>query len=480
VKPRPLRDVALAVGGSLRGPGDAEVRGAAVDSRAVRSGDVFFALTGEHVDGHRYVGDALARGASGAVVRRGWSEGDDRPLIDVDRPESALLDLAAAARADLDAIVVGITGSTGKTCTKDFTAGVLVRRFDVVASRASFNNEVGLPLTVLEAAPHTEALVCEMGSRGPGHIRLLCRVARPTMGVVTNVGVAHMELFGSPEVLRDAKAELPEALPEEGVAVLNGDDPVVRTFADRTPAKRVVLFGATPDAHVRSGSVDLDRATGLATFELITPDGSAEVTLPAPGDQLVPDALAAAAVGWAASLPVDDIAAGLASASVSAGRMELTTVGGLRIVNDAYNANPTSVSAALKTARAMAGEGRCIAVLGYMAELGPIAAREHERVGELVARLGIDVVVVVGQEARLIGVAAKREGVEPDRVLQVADPGDAAEAVRRVARPGDLVLVKASRVERLERVVEALSRSGIEEGTDASSPASSHGRRASR
>jgi UDP-N-acetylmuramoyl-tripeptide--D-alanyl-D-alanine ligase len=289
------------------------------------------------------------------------------------------------------------------------------------------------------------------------------------VGVVTNVGVAHMELFGSPEVLRDAKAELPEALPEDGVAVLNTDDPVVRTFVRRTPARRVVLFGSAPEAMVRSGPVELDPATGLAAFDLITPDGSARLTLPAPGDQLVPDALAAAAVGWAAGLSVDDVARGISTATVSGGRMELVTVGGLRIVNDAYNANPTSMAAALKAARTMAGAGRCIAVLGEMAELGPIAAAEHERVGELAARLGVDIVIVVGEEARLIGVAAKREGVEPDQVLQVPDAAGAARAVRSIARPGDLVLVKASRVARLERVVEALVRSDVDAGTGAPS-----------
>jgi UDP-N-acetylmuramoyl-tripeptide--D-alanyl-D-alanine ligase len=457
MKPRPLAAVAKVVGGSVRGPEDGLVTGVAVDSRAVEPGDAFFALPGDRVDGHAYAGDALARGAAAAVVRRGWA-GVDGPLIEVDDPGAALLDLAADARTDLPGIVIGITGSTGKTCTKDLTASVLSQRFRVVASPASFNNEVGLPLTVLQAGSETEAVVCEMGSRGRGHIALLCRVARPDVGVVTNVGVAHMELFGSPEVLRDAKAELPEALPEDGVAVLNADDPVVRSFAERTPARRIVMFGNAPHAHVRAEAVQISRGSGVAEFDLVTPDGSARVRLPVPGEHMVPDALAAAAVGWALGVSVDASAEGLARAPMSGGRMETVETGGIRFVNDSYNANPASMAAALRAARWMAGDSRCIAVLGHMAELGPIAATEHERVGALVAELGVDILIVVGEDARPIAVGAQRDGMEPDRIRLCEDVTHAVETVQEVARPGDLVLVKASRVARLERIVEAFLR----------------------
>jgi UDP-N-acetylmuramoyl-tripeptide--D-alanyl-D-alanine ligase len=294
-----------------------------------------------------------------------------------------------------------------------------------------------------------------MGSRGPGHIRLLCEVATPTVGVVTNVGVAHMELFGSREALRDAKAELPEALPAGGVAVLNADDPVVRTFAGRTRA-RVVLFGTAQAADVSAESIDLHRGTGQAEFMLRTPDGSAPVLLSVPGEHMVANALAAAAVGWALGVPVESSAQALATAPVTGGRMQTAEAGGVRIVNDAYNANPTSTAAALRAIRWMAGSGRCIAVLGHMAELGPIADEEHERIGELVARLGIDVLVVVGANARLIGAAARREGVPPDAVMMCDDVVQATKTVLSIVRPGDLVLVKASRVARLERVADAL------------------------
>jgi UDP-N-acetylmuramoyl-tripeptide--D-alanyl-D-alanine ligase len=367
------------------------------------------------------------------------------------------MDLARDERSSLGALVVGVTGSTGKTCTKDFVAAVLGRRMRVVASPASFNNEVGLPLTILSASWDTEALVCEMGSRGPGHIRLLCDVARPQVGVVTNVGVAHMELFGSPDVLRDAKAELPEALPSEGAAILNADDPVVRSYASRTRAQAVTYGVADIEAQVRATDVSLDRTTGRAAFVLVTPAGRVAVSLPVPGEHMVPNALAAAAVGWHAGLDPEEIGRGLAAAEISAGRMEVfETPDGSRVVDDAYNANPASMAAALKAARWMAGDGRCIAVLGHMAELGPMSAGEHERAGELVARLGIEELITVGAGARLIAVGAEREGVEPERIHRSGDAEEAITQLRRILRPGDLVLIKASRVERLERVAEAL------------------------
>jgi UDP-N-acetylmuramoyl-tripeptide--D-alanyl-D-alanine ligase len=459
MRKRSLAEVARAIGGRVRPAeaGSAIVEGVCIDSRESGPGRLFVALPGDRSDGHAFVADALARGAAGALVAAGrLPEASVGPLVEVADPGRALLELARDERSALPATVIGITGSTGKTCTKDLTAAVLSERLRVVASEASFNNEVGLPLTILSATEATEAIVCEMGSRGPGHIRLLCEVAQPHIGVVTGVGVAHMELFGSPEVLRDAKAELPEWLPENGTAVLNADDRVVRRFSERTRAK-VLFFGASPDADVRAGHVTIQPHTGTASFDLATPTGVGPVSLSVPGEHMVSNALAAAAVGHALGLSVEEIARGLFTARVTSGRMEVFETGdGLRIINDAYNANPTSMAAALRSARWMAGDGRCIAVLGTMAELGSISAEEHERVGELLARLGIDVLIAVGEEARLTALGAEREGVEPERILLCDGVDQAVEAVRAMARPGDLVLVKASRAARLERVAEAL------------------------
>jgi UDP-N-acetylmuramoyl-tripeptide--D-alanyl-D-alanine ligase len=473
MRARSPQEVAAAVGGRLRGTargGSGSVlRRVVVDSRAVEPGDLFVALAGERADGHLFVSEAMARGAGAALVRRDAIVGLPglEPLIEVEDPARALLDLARDERNRSKARVVGITGSTGKTCTKDFAAAVLATRYRVVASPASFNNEIGLPLTMLSAGEDTEVLVCEMGSRGRGHIRMLCDVAKPDVGIVTNVGVAHMELFGSPEVLREAKAELPEALPPDGTAVLNADDPVVRSYADRTAAA-VFLFGFGSDASVRAEDVALDPITGRARFTLVMPGGASPAVLPVAGEHMVPDALAAAAGGLAVGVPLEDCARGLSRARISSGRMEVfETADGIRVVDDAYNANPTSVAAALKAARSMAASGRCLAVLGPMAELGAVAADEHDRVGELVVRLGIDALITVGADAEAIAIAAEREGLEAGRVHRCADVRGAAEAVRSLARPGDVVLIKASRVARLERIAEALRASADAVPSDA-------------
>ena len=458
---RPLGAVAMDVDGTFRASGGESriVRSVATDSRTVEPGSLFVALGGERQDGHRFVADAARRGAVGALVRSGAAVADADPagLVDVDDPGRALLDLARAERSALRAVVVGVTGSTGKTTTKDFIGAVLGRRYRTVASLASFNNEVGLPLTLLRADAETDVLVCEMGARGAGHIRALCAVARPSIGVVTNVGVAHMELFGSPEVLRAAKAELPEALPPDGWAVLNADDAVVRAYAGRTRAQ-TLLFGTSAEATVRAEDVSIDRRTGRATFDLVIGSDRSRVLLPVPGEHMVPNALAAAAVGSILDVGIGETADALGGAEMSAGRMQvLDGAAGVRIVDDAYNANPTSMGAALRAARWMAGDGRCIAVLGAMAELGPIEEDEHLRIGELVARLGIDELVTVGPGAELIAVGAGREGVEPDRIHRTSDGDEAVDVVRTLLRPGDVVLVKASRVARLERVARRLA-----------------------
>lgn len=282
MRPRSLAEVASAVGGTIARPedggeparrtgssGSTSVRGVAIDSRRVKEGDLFVALRGEHTDGHDFVVDAFAAGAAAAMVAAGRDLGGPGaaagpvggPLIRVRDPGRGLLDLAASERDGLDAVVIGITGSTGKTCTKDFTASALGTVLRTVGSPASFNNEIGLPLTVLSAAENTQALVLEMGARGLGHIRLLCEVARPRIGVVTNVGVAHMELFGTAGAIEDAKAELPESLPADGTAVLNADDPVVAAYARRTGAA-VLRFGLAADADVRALDVAMDPRSG--------------------------------------------------------------------------------------------------------------------------------------------------------------------------------------------------------------------------
>jgi len=456
VRPRRLSDVARAVEGSLEGD-DAEVRSVSTDSRDVVAGGLFVALAGEHLDGHRFVDQAFATGAAAAMIDEAAAVAmhEGQPVVRVGSTSEALMRLAADERNSMTATVVGITGANGKTSTKDLAQAIAQTRFRAHASPGSFNNEIGLPLTLLGAPPDTEVLVAEMGARRLGDVKLLSGIARPDVVVVTNVGVAHMEIFGSWASIVEASAEPIDALGPDGLAILNADDPVVIAFGDRCPG-RVVTFGSRAHADVGAKDVSLG-ADGRASFRLVSDGAEVRVSLAVPGEHMVSNALAAAAVGRELGVPPEDVALALATAGVSRWRMEsFTTAAGVRVLNDAYNANPESTAAALRTARWMAGEGRLIAVLGEMAELGPISDDEHDRVGELAARIRVDRLVTVGEAAEAIARAAIREGMEPDDVASYDDPLEALEDVRRSAAPGDLVLCKGSRVAGLETLAEAL------------------------
>jgi UDP-N-acetylmuramoyl-tripeptide--D-alanyl-D-alanine ligase len=355
--------------------------------------------------------------------------------------------------------VIGVTGSSGKTSTKDLLEQVLRRLGPTVAPPGSFNNELGHPYTVLRATYDTRFLVLETSARGVGHIRFLTGIAPPRIGVVLNVGSAHLGEFGSREVIAQAKGELVEALPAEGVAILNADDPLVVPMAARTSA-RVLTFGEAAGADVRGVDIALDEL-GRATFQVMTPVGSGEVRLRFLGRHHISNALAAIAVALECGLPVSDAAAALSTATpASRWRMELTErTDGVLVINDAYNANPESMRAALETLASVADRrgSRALAVLGGMAELGPTAPEEHEAVGRLAARLGVSRLVVVGETARPIGAGAALEGSWDGESSWVPDVEAAIALLRTELRSGDVVLVKASRAASLERVALAVA-----------------------
>jgi len=449
---RRLSEIASAVRGALRGPDDV-VSTVETDSRAVEPGSLFVAIDGERLDGHAFVGDAFARGAVGALVHRA---GIDGTVVQVPDTGRALLDLAADERDRMTGTrVVGITGSNGKTSAKDLAAAVVGTRLRTYASPASFNNEVGLPMTLLRVEPGVEVVVAEMGARREGDVRLLCDVARPDAVVVTNVGTAHLGIFGSWDAIVRAGSEPVEWLGPNGTAIVNADDAVARAYADETDAA-VITFGLDPGADVRAEDVELG-PDARATFTLWSAGEREPVELAVPGDHMVSNALAAAAVGRWAGVTLAECAAALKGAGVAHWRMETSTgTSGIVIVNDAYNANPESMAAALKAARWMAKGERLVAVLGHMAELGPVEFEEHERLGQLVVRIGVERLITVGERARTIARAAIREGQLPEDVASYEDPSEAAADVRAWVRPGDVVLVKGSRVAGLERVAEAL------------------------
>jgi len=443
-----LAEVAAAVDGRLEAAPDVVVTGSVeFDSRAVGPGGLFVALPGERVDGHHFADAAVRAGAVGVLAARPLT---GVPAVVVPDVQAALGRLARAVVDRLPGlIVVGLTGSSGKTSTKDLLAHVLAAAGPTVAPPGSFNNEIGHPWTVLRADDSTRFLVLECSARGPGHIAALCRIAPPRIGVVLNVGTAHVGEFGSPEAIAASKGELVAALPADGVAVLNADDPAVAAMAGRTRA-RVLTVGHGPGAAVRSVDERLDGA-GRPSYTLICDRGQADVSLPLYGAHHVPNSLAAAAVALELGMPLDAVVAALATARpASRWRMEVTArADGVRVINDAYNANPESMAAALRALAAMTGGGRSWAVLGEMGELGAHAAAAHSAVARLAVELGVQRVLAVGPAARLYAA----DGVA---VQAVADAGEVVVLLRSELRPGDVVLVKASRAVGLERVALAL------------------------
>ena len=445
-----LAEVAEAVGGVLTA-GDGRVTGkVTVDSRAVAPGDLFVAVPGERVDGSDFLGSAAGAGAVAALTTR---PDPALPCVVVDEPVAALGRLAAAVHTRLTAgelVTIGITGSSGKTSTKDLLGQVLATAGATVSPPGSYNNDIGLPLTVLDADEDTRFLVLEMGSRGPGHIARLCRVARPDVGVVLNVGSAHLGEFGSADGIAVAKGELVEALPAEGTAVLNADDPRVVGMAPRTRA-RVVTTGRSADADVRAEDVVVDEA-GRAGFTLVTEGARAAVRLQVVGVHQVANALSAAGAALAAGMTPEAVATALSAAGPrSRWRMEVTRRDdGVTVVNDAYNANPESMRAALAALAGLPARRR-VAVLGGMAELGPGAAAEHERLGRDAVAAGVDLVVAVGPDAVGIAEGALAAGAREDEgAVRVPDRAAARELLTEVLVPGDVVLVKASRSYGLE------------------------------
>ncbi|ADB75871.1 UDP-N-acetylmuramoyl-tripeptide--D-alanyl-D-alanine ligase [Geodermatophilus obscurus DSM 43160] len=446
-----LAEVAEAVGGRLTPDAAGTVPGkVTVDSRAVAPGDLFVAVPGERVDGHDFLTAAAAAGAVAALTTR---PDGALPCVVVDEPVAALGRLAAAVHTRLaggDLVTIGITGSSGKTSTKDLLGQVLATAGATVSPPGSYNNDIGLPLTVLDADEDTRFLVLEMGSRGRGHIARLCRVARPDVGVVLNVGSAHLGEFGSADGIAVAKGELVEALPAEGTAVLNADDPRVIGMAPRTRA-RVVTTGRSAGADVRAEDVALDEA-GRAGFTLVAGGERAAVRLQVVGEHQVANALSAAGAALAAGMAPDAVAAALSAAEPrSRWRMEVTRRDdGVTVVNDAYNANPESMRAALAALAGLPARRR-VAVLGAMAELGPGAADEHERLGRDAVAAGVDLVVAVGPDAVGIADGALAAGArEGEGAVRVPDRAAARELLTEVLVPGDVVLVKASRSYGLE------------------------------
>ncbi|MCB0914747.1 MAG: UDP-N-acetylmuramoyl-tripeptide--D-alanyl-D-alanine ligase [Actinobacteria bacterium] len=441
---------------------DVTITGVAIDSRKVERGDLFVALVGERSDGHDHAAQALDAGAAAVLAQRPVGAG---PCLLVSDPVAALGHLATAVLARLPQLItIGITGSSGKTSTKDMLGQVLAHHAPTVWPQGSFNNELGLPLTVFECNEHTRFLVLEMGARGKGHIAYLCSIAQPDVGLVLNVGSAHVGEFGGQLAIAEAKSELVAGVAPEGLAVLNADDPLVSAMAAKTDA-RISRFGEAPSAEVGFGDVTLDELA-RPSFRLSYEGESADVSLQVSGEHMAANAAAAAAVALGVGMSLPAVADALTAARPqSRWRMEIaTTSTGVTVVNDAYNANPESVRAALKALVAMgrARGGRTWAVLGEMLELGEESLTAHDEIGRLAVRLDINRLVVIGEGARPMHLGAAQEGSWGDETVWVPDVDQALDLLRRELAPGDIVLVKASRAAGLERVAETLLAEGGE------------------
>ena len=429
--------IAEVTGGTVHGP-DVTVDGAAIDSRALKPGALFVPVVAER-DGHDFIDGALAAGAAAYLTARQPGGGTAIAVVDTSK---ALADLGAWARAQLAGPIVGITGSAGKTSTKDMLGGVLQPELPTAVSERSFNNELGVPLTLVNADDGTQVAVLEMGARGFGHIAWLCELARPDVGVVTNVAAAHTEMFGDLDGVARAKGELIASLPKTGTAVLNAMDERVMVMASRSAAP-VLTFGVElGDVRALDGTLDDELRV---SFRLESPWGQSMVRLQARGLHQAANAAAATAAALAIDIPFDRVVANLEKAPVSPWRMEVTrTATGALLINDAYNANPASVLAAFDALRAAPGQRR-IAVLGPMLELGAVSDAEHHDLGATAKRMGI----------RLVAVAAPEYGAEQD-----VDSIDDALALLADIGEGDAVLIKASRAAGLERLAQRLSGSG--------------------
>jgi UDP-N-acetylmuramoyl-tripeptide--D-alanyl-D-alanine ligase len=426
--------------------------GGAFDSRIVQRDEVFFALRDQR-DGHEFVADAFARGAGAAVVARAVPAPDDALLVEVGQPLHALRRLAEALRDAHPIPAVGITGNVGKTTTKEATAAALGARYRVLRTAASFNNEIGVPLTFLRVEPTHEVAVIELGFYVPGEIADLCRLVRPRIGVITEIPAIPVHFARTPnvEAIAAGKAELIESLPDDGVALLNADSPRVRALAPRTSA-RVVLFGESEDAELRATEV---RAEGLEGLRFIAEyEGErAAVALPIPGRQLVPAALAALGSARVLGVPLGEAAVALGTLEQPAHRMEIRRGEGVTVIDDSYNASPAAVAAALAVLRDV--KGRRIAVLGDMLELGTFSADAHEALGRDAAR-STDILIGIGELARTAVDAARAAGLA--EAYWASEPGEALVALRRMQQRGDTILVKGSHSLALDRLADTLVR----------------------
>ena len=454
--PLSLQQIAEFAQGSIAA-GDATliISKVSTDSRTLQSGDLFVPLRGENFDGHRFIEQAAERGAAGAMVEESWKGSTPKNFALIRVPDTlvAYQSLAASYRRSLSVKVIAITGSNGKTSTKDFVAAILSRGFRVTKTEGNFNNHVGLPQTMLAATASDQIAVWEIGMNHPGEIAALAKLAAPDAAIITNVGVAHIEFMGSREAIAAEKGTLAEAVDVGGTVILNGDDSFSESIAQHTHAK--IILAGIENGTVRA--IDVSQSATGCEFTILEGAHRCRAQLPVPGIHMVQNAMLAVAAGRAFGLSLEECAAGLASTPLTKARLQIKEINGIQFIDDSYNANPDSMKAALRTLVELDADGRRVAVLGQMNELGEESERGHREVGETAAALGIDELFAVGEAGAAIAQAARKAGLENSSTVD--SPEEAARRLSATASPGDLILVKGSRTARMERVLEAFAKS---------------------
>jgi UDP-N-acetylmuramoyl-tripeptide--D-alanyl-D-alanine ligase len=446
-----LSEIAALAGAKLEsGDGGVAVSKVSTDSRTLKRGELFVALRGENFDGHKFVEAAAQAGAAGAMVDLTWKGKVPKgfALLRVEDTLRGYQDLAANYRKSLPLKALTITGSNGKTSTKDFAAAVLGRRFRVTKTEGNFNNHVGLPRTILEATSTDEVAVWEIGMNHPGEVAALAKIAAPDAALITNIGVAHIEFMGSRKAIAAEKGALAEVVGRQGWVILNADDPFTAEIAERTRA-RVILAGTTAGT-VRAS--DISQSPNGSDFTILEGAHRCRAQLPVPGLHMVQNALLAVAAGRSFGLSLEECAAGLVAAPLTKARLQIKQIHGVQFIDDSYNANPDSMKAALRTLVELDADGKRIAVLGEMRELGAESESGHREVGEAAATLRIDRLITIGEIGEMIAQAAQQAGLE--KTFAVRSTSEAAELLGEMAEPGDLVLIKGSRSARTEQVIE--------------------------
>ena len=454
-------EILKATGGApLRGGHGWSCRGVSTDTRTLAAGNLFIALAGENFDGHSCLTKAAERGAAGLLIRADATKKlaaapEDLPAIGVPDTLRALGDIASDWRRRFPVPLVAITGSSGKTTTKEMVATIAARARNILKTEGNLNNRIGLPLTLLKLREEHELVIVEMGTNSPGEIATLAAIAGPDVGLITNIGPAHLEGLGSLEAIREEKGSLFEVMSGQGTAILNHDDPAIGILAKRWQGKRI-SFGLCPDAGVTARRIESPGPEGVR-FHLVIDGIGIPVFLPAAGEHNIINALAAAAASWAMGFDRHEIAAGFAAFRPVPGRTEIRRLGnGAFLMIDAYNANPASVREALKTLQGLRGSGGAIAILGDMLELGERSEALHQEIGTLLADANIHDLFLKGSLTKALAAGAIRRGFPAERITFFEDPEKVVSSLRSRLKMGDWILIKGSRKMKMEAVAEKI------------------------